>query len=106
MKTVEIFILPNCPYCVKAKRAVKELVSENEAYSRVSLKWINEAEEADYADEHDYYYVPSVYYDRHKFYEAHPGDSLDRIKDGIRTALDKAVYDGPDESYIDSLKTV
>ncbi len=95
MKTVELFYLPHCPYCVKAKKAVEELKNENDSYDRVPLKWIDESEEMDYANEHDYYYVPSVYYSSRKIYEAHPGDTLDKIKSGIKAAFDKAVYDGP-----------
>lgn len=95
MKKVEIFILRDCPYCVKARKAVDELKSVNVNYARVSIVWIDESEEVDYANEHNYYYVPSVYYDGKKFFEAHPGDSFEKIKSGIQLAFDKAVYDGP-----------
>ena len=33
MKPVEIFYLPGCPYCVKAKKAAAELKEEDERYS-------------------------------------------------------------------------
>ena len=104
MKNVEIFILSACPYCVKAKNAVAALKNESENYARVPVKWINESKEADYANEHDYYYVPSVYYEGKKYFEAHPGDSLEKIKGGIKAAFDKAVYDGPGEEYIESVQ--
>ena len=104
MKTVELFYLPGCPYCVRARKAIEELKSEDENYGRVPLKWINEAEEVDYANEHDYYYVPSVYFNGRKVFEAHPGDSLTRIKAGIREAFDRAVFDGPGEEYIASVR--
>ena len=104
MKKVEIFVLRSCPYCVKAKKAVEELKVNNENYARVSVNWVDESEEVDYANEHDYYYVPSVYYDGKKYFEAHPGDSLEKIKAGIQTAFDKAVYDGPGEEYIESVR--
>lgn len=95
MKKVEIFILRDCPYCVKARKAVDELKSDSDSYARVSTVWIDESEEVDYANEHNYYHVPSVYYDGKKFFEARPGDSFEKIKAGIQTAFDKAVYDGP-----------
>ena len=104
MKGVELFYLPGCPYCVKAKKAVEELKAEDENYGRVPLKWINEAEEVDYANEHNYYYVPSVYFNGKKVFEAHPGDSLPKIKEGIQAAFDKAVFDGPGEEYISSVR--
>ena len=64
-------------------------------YQRVPVKWINEQEEVDYSNEHDYYYVPSVYFGGSKVFEAHPGDSYDKIKDAIKAALDRAVLEGP-----------
>ena len=91
MKAVELFYIPHCPYCVTAKKAIEELKQENDAYADVQVKWINEEEEVDYAEEHDYYYVPSVYVYREKIFEAHPGDSLSTIKAGIREAFDKAL---------------
>ena len=104
MKTVELFYLPGCPYCVKARKALEELKAENADYERVPLKWIDESEEVDYANEHNYYYVPSVYFNGRKVFEAHPGDSLEKIKTGIRSAFDKAVFDGPGEAYLSSVK--
>ena len=68
----------------------------------VRLSVLRQSEEVDYANEHDYYYVPSVYYEGKKYFEAHPGDSLEKIKHGIMAAFDKAVYDGPGEEYIES----
>lgn len=103
MKPVELFYLRGCPYCVKARKAVEELRSESESYERVPVRWIEESEDVDYANEHDYYYVPSVYFSGRKLFEARPGDSLAKIKAGIRTAFDKAVFDGPGEEYISSL---
>ena len=103
MKTVELFYLPGCPYCVKAKKAIEELKSEQSDSGRVPVKWINEAEEVDYANEHDYYYVPSLYFSGKKIFEAHPGDSLEKIKDGVRSAFDRAVYDSPGEEYLSSV---
>ena len=95
MKKVEIFYLHGCPYCVKARNAVHELIEEDENYSRVPVKWINEEEESDYAREHDYERVPAVFYSGRKVFEARPGDSLEKIKEGIRKAFDQSVYEGP-----------
>lgn len=93
MKKIEIFVLRGCPYCVKARKAVDELKSDRNNYANVSVDWIDESEEVDYANEHNYYYVPSVYYEGKKFFEARPGDSFEKIKNGIQTAFDKAVMD-------------
>lgn len=95
MRGIELFYIPGCPYCVKAKKALAELKEKDPDYQRVPVKWINEQEEVDYSNEHDYYYVPSVYFGGSKVFEAHPGDSYDKIKDAIKTALDRAVLEGP-----------
>jgi len=104
MRPVELFYLPGCPYCVKAKKAVESLKAENADYERVPLKWIDESEEADYANEHNYYYVPSVFFRGQKIFEAHPGDSMEKIKAGIQSAFDRAVYDGPGPEYLSSVR--
>lgn len=91
MRTVELFYMPNCPYCVKAKQAVAELKGENESYFKVPVKWINEEEETDYVSEHDYYYVPTAYVGNRKIFEAQPGNSYETIKIGIKEAFDKAL---------------
>ncbi|MBP1554644.1 MAG: glutaredoxin [Oscillospiraceae bacterium] len=100
MKTIELFYLPGCPYCVKAKKAIAELKEENSDYDHVLVKWIDESEEADYANEHDYYYVPTVYLGEKKIFEAHPGDSLDKIKAGIMKAFDRALHDASGEESL------
>jgi glutaredoxin len=43
MKTVELFHLPGCPYCVKAGKAIDELVARNPAYGSIEVKWIDES---------------------------------------------------------------
>ena len=103
MRGIELFYIPGCPYCVKAKKALAELKEKESDYQRVPVKWINEQEEVDYSNEHDYYYVPSLYFSGKKIFEAHPGDSLEKIKDGVRSAFDRAVYDGPGEEYLSSV---
>ena len=91
MKPVEIFYLPGCPYCVKAKKAAAELKDEDERYSHIPLKLINEEEETDYAENHDYYYVPTAFVNDKKIFEAKPGDSFETIKAGIQEAFEKAL---------------
>ena len=90
MRTVELFYLPGCPYCVKAKRAQTEL-KENPVLERVRVRWIDESEERDYADEHNYYYVPTFYVGEKKVYEARPGSSYDEIRDGLKAAMSLAL---------------
>ena len=69
MKELQIFYLPGCPYCAKARQAVEELTGENAAYERIPLRWINEQTETALAENMDYYYVPTLFYNGDKLYE-------------------------------------
>ena len=91
VKTVELFYMPGCPYCVKAEKAIAQLKKENEIYADIPVKRINEQEETDYAEAHDYYYVPTLYLGSKKVFEAHPGDSFEKIRAGVKSAFDQAL---------------
>ncbi|WP_196590232.1 glutaredoxin family protein [Pectinatus frisingensis] len=91
MKTITAFYLTDCPYCHKAKKAIKELIMENEDYSAVPIQWHEENEEPDAIKGYEYYYVPSLFIGREKLYEAQPGQSYEEIKKYVKTALDKAL---------------
>lgn len=91
MKTVELFHLPDCPYCIKAEKAIRELIDEDPDYARINVRWINERAEADYADTKDYYYVPTIFFEGEKLYEADPGQKYEDIKACIRAAFDRVL---------------
>ena len=91
MREIEIFYLTGCPYCVHARRAVAELLQENPAYRTLSLRWIEENEEADLANSRDYYRVPSLFYQGDKLYECSPLHGYDAIKAHIKAAFDRAL---------------
>ena len=91
MKTIELFHLPGCPYCIKAEKAIRELIGENPAYAGINIKWIDESEQADYAGSKDYYYVPTVFFGEEKLFEAQPSQGSREIKAGIRAAFDKVL---------------
>ena len=91
MKTVELFHLPGCPYCIKAEKAIRELIEENPSYRGVNVKWIDESVETDYANSRDYYYVPTLFFGEEKLYEAHPSQGSKEIKANIRAAFDKVL---------------
>ena len=91
MKEVKLFYLTHCPYCVKAKKALDELIKENPAYADIRIRWIEESEEAELAGRYDYYYVPTVYQAEEKLYEASPAQDYADIKDSLRSALDRVL---------------
>ena len=91
MKKVLLFYLENCPYCHYAKRAVKELIAEHPVYGEIEIEWIEESRHRDVAEMYSYYYVPTIFYDNIKLYEASPSEGYSDIKDHIRIALDKVL---------------
>jgi glutaredoxin len=88
MKEVKLFHLTGCPYCIRAKNALKELIRENEAYGKIAIHWIEEREEAETAEQYDYYYVPTVFFGTEKLYEADPSQNYEDIKACLKNALD------------------
>ena len=94
MKRLELFHLPGCPYCIKAEKAIRELTEENPAYGEIDIHWIDESEQAEYADSRDYYYVPTIFFGEEKLYEAHPSQHSKEIKAAIRSALDRVLASG------------
>lgn len=91
MKEIELFYLRHCPYCVNARKAIAELLEETPAFTEIQVKWIEESEEAELANSRDYYYVPALYHDGKKLYEAKPAHSCSMIKDKIRSALEQVL---------------
>ena len=68
-KEMTIFYMEGCPYCINARRAVRELQSQNDDYAAVQVRWIDENKETKLAASYDYYYVPSIYDGQEKMYE-------------------------------------
>ncbi|MDD3244146.1 MAG: thioredoxin family protein [Eubacteriales bacterium] len=84
MKEIWMFHLPNCPYCLEAKRYVEEVRREDPAYAAAQIRMIDEAAEGELASQYDYYYVPSFYVDGKKMHEGAA------TKDQIRAVLKAA----------------
>ena len=91
MHEIEIFYLTGCPYCRNARRAVAELLEEDPAYGALTLRWIEENEEAELANSRDYYRVPSLFYQGDKLYECAPLQGYEAIKAHIRAAFDRVL---------------
>lgn len=90
MRSLELFYLTNCPYCINAEKAIAELSKENPLFGKVSIRRIEEEQEPEMIKGHDYYYVPSIFMDGKKLYEAQPGQDYDTIKVNVRRCLEAA----------------
>lgn len=93
MKSVKLFHLTHCPYCVKAKEAILELC-EDPKYESIPVESINEEEHPELAAQFNYYYVPTIFYGEEKLYEAQPGQKYGEIRKHIREAFDRILADG------------
>lgn len=81
---LKLFILKRCPYCIKVNQYVEELLSL-EAYASIKMITIDERIERELAKAHDYYLVPSFYYQDQKLFEG-----IMR-KEDVQAVLDKAI---------------
>lgn len=84
-KDVKYFMMANCPYCVQADRWIEELKNENEAYRAIEMEITDERFNMEYAEQFDYYYVPTFYVDGVKIHEGAA------TKEKIRAVLDMIV---------------
>lgn len=91
MKSLTILYMNGCPYCRMAKRALDELQDADGRFSEVPVRWIEENRETEAAAAYsDYWYVPSLYLEDRKLYEASPADRYEDILAQVRRALELA----------------
>lgn len=92
MKKITMIKMQGCTYCAKAAQAVEELRAEQPAYAGVEIEIIDENEQPELAKVYakDYYYVPSLFIEGHKVYEAQPGQDYDTIKAAVADAFEQA----------------
>lgn len=91
MQKVTYFFVEGCPYCAQADKAIKELVAENPAYGAVEFERHNEHEEAELADEYDYWATPSMFIGKEKIYEGHLFEPYDEARAHVKEVLDRAL---------------
>lgn len=63
---LKIFYLKNCPYC---KKAQNYLDIHRPDFPNIMIQMIEESEQAELANQYDYYYVPSYFYNEEKLHE-------------------------------------
>lgn len=91
MKTITMFYLENCPYCKNARKALKELTEENPEYGSISVDMIEESQNPEKADAYDYYYVPALFLENEKAYEAAPSEDYASIRSSVERVLKRAL---------------
>ena len=88
VKKITAFYLEGCPYCKQAREAVKELLSEKEEYSSVKIEWVEENQNPEISNQYDYYYVPAMFVEGVKVYEAHPGEKYEECRENVRRVFE------------------
>ena len=88
MKKITMIKIEGCPYCAAAFKAIDE-VKKN--YAATELEVVDENFQAELAGKFtDYYYVPSMYVDGKKIYEAHPGESYEECLANVKKVFEAA----------------
>ena len=91
MKKITLIKIAGCPYCAAAFKAIDELKAANSAYAATELDVVDENFQPERAGKFtDYYYVPTMYVDGKKIYEAHPGESYDECFANVRKVFEAA----------------
>ena len=90
-KELRIFYLEGCPYCLNARKALQELQAGSAEYAAVPVRWIDEAKEAQLAEQYDYYRVPTIYDGETKLYECSPAHGFAEIRQQVEAALQSAL---------------
>lgn len=93
MKKLTMIEMEGCPYCANAHRAMETLRAEG--YEAVQVDFIDENKEPAKTEPFagQYYYVPSIFMDGEKLYEAQPGQSYDKIYGEVKRVFDAARAD-------------
>lgn len=68
MKQNYLFYLPNCPHCKQAL-SLLDIWKKEGLLDGLEVQLVNESQEAELANQFDYYYVPCLFSNGEKLYE-------------------------------------
>lgn len=91
MKSIIAFDMVGCPYCANAHKAIQELINENPTFKSIPIQWVDDANAGELFKTHPYTYVPNMWFDTNKQYEAHPGETYEETKGKIKAVLENAL---------------
>ena len=88
MKKITLIKIQGCPYCAAAFKAIDELKKN---FPQAAIDVVDENLEPSRAEKFtDYYYVPTMYVDGKKIYEAHPGESFNECFANVKKVFEVA----------------
>lgn len=85
------FYKPGCPYCRQAEALLTELTAAHPEYRAIPIRRVDETAEAAFAEQFDYWYVPSFWQNGEKLYEANPADGEKAVRAKLEAVLQKAL---------------
>ncbi len=93
MKKITMLKIEGCPYCEQAYKAIEKIKASNKEFAAVEVEIIDENLQPELASKYgkDYYYVPSMFVEDKKIYEAHPGESYDECFANVQKVFQAAV---------------
>ena len=88
MKKITLIKIEGCPYCAAAFKAIDEL---KKIFPATTIEVVDENLEPARVEKFtDYYYVPTMYVDEQKIYEAHPGETYDECFANVKKVFEVA----------------
>jgi thiol-disulfide isomerase/thioredoxin len=90
MKKILAFYIDGCPYCRQARKAVDELKKETQ-YANLQIEWVNENQHPEISERYDYYYVPTMFVDDVKIYEAKRGETYEECRENVKRVFDSSI---------------
>lgn len=92
MKKVTLIKIQGCPYCEQAYKAVDELKTKNKNFEPIEIEIVDENLQPEVAEKFsDYYYVPSMFVDGKKIYEANPSESYSECLQNVEKVFQAAL---------------
>lgn len=90
-KEIVYIFMQGCPYCRRADTVMEELRKSRPEYGDVKATKLEDGSPEAQKYGKDYYYVPSMFVEGKKLYEAHPGETEDECREMVRKVLAAAV---------------
>ena len=95
MEKIKLFYQPRCPFCKRAFAFIDELIAENPQFANIEIERIDELLHPDYADQFDYYYVPTFYVGNRKAHEG--GIFKEEVRRLLQSVIDGTRYEQPQD---------
>ena len=91
VKKITLLKMEGCPYCKQAFKVIEQLKAENENFAKIEIIDIKKQAELAKKFDKDYYYVPSIFVENKKLYEAYPGETFEECFENLQRVFQAVV---------------